>query len=50
MIWVILIIVSLIIAMACRALVHNLLHHFYDTDKKFNLVRPVVESCNKLDK
>ena len=47
----ILIAIALIIAMACRTLVHNLLHHYYDTDKKFNLDdqwwNPLISWMNK---
>lgn len=36
MIWIIIIVVLLIIAMLCRSLVHTLLHHYLQFDKKFN--------------
>ena len=37
MIWIILTVLSLIIAMACRALVHNLLHHYEQFAEQFNI-------------
>ena len=44
-------IIALLISMACRALVHNLLHHFFDTDKKFNMEdqwwNPAISWLNK---
>ena len=37
MIWIILIVLCLIIAMLCRSLVHTILHHFPEFDKKYNV-------------